>query len=65
MAKEHYSIVSYGASPKSFATVSVNDFNVRDNLTAHQMPISSKHSLAIAFHPSPENGKSLVCGGWI
>ena len=56
MAKEDYAIVSFGNAPKHFASVSVNDFNVRDNSTAHQLPISSKHKLTVALAPSSDSG---------
>lgn len=57
LARESYAIVSYGAADISFATVSANDFNVRDNLTAHQLPVSSRHSLSMAIVPSSESGE--------
>ena len=57
MAKENYAIVSFGAAPKQLACVSVNDYNVRDNLTAQQLPISSKHKLVVALLPAPDSGE--------
>ena len=57
MAKEDYAIVSFGDAPKHLAYVSVNDFNVRDNSTAQQLPISSKHKLAVALLPAPGSGE--------
>ncbi len=56
-AKEGYAIVSFGSPFKQFASVSVNDFNVRDSSTTHQLPISSKHKLAVASLPAPDSGK--------
>ncbi len=55
LAREDYAIVSLSGSA-TFAFLSLDDFNVRDNETARQLPLWSKPSLVVKAHPSTATG---------